>query len=250
MSSKIFFVSLALVRLSSLLQTHIEHLCIQASPGTRDLLEEALREILDPSQSFEPSSLPPETSPKQSANQLLPVSPASHQVLLTNADGDARPDQATPPSGPRKRAQASSITPKGQRPAKQRKVRFSSPLTTRTLAPATNTSQADQHLTSCPAPCSFQALSTPSASTSSDSLTSPLLPSPLDIVRGIFDQVIAPGLVEASPTAQLVKQHLYRTLVLSFATSELGCFTSGITPDALFKLTMRALQHAGLITDS
>ena len=251
MSFYLFYVSFALERFSPYFESHIEHLCIQASPGTRDLLEVALREILDPSQSFEPSILPAETAPKQSANQLLPGSPASHQVLRTNAAADARPDQATPPSGARKRARASNIAPKEHRPAKERRVRFSNPLTTRTHASATNTLSLDQHLMSCPAPCSSQALSTPSASTSSDPITSPLLPSPLDIVRNIFDQVIAPGLVEASPTAQLVKQHLYRTLLVSYATAELASFSnSGITPDALFKLTMRALQLAGLITDS
>lgn len=82
-------------------------------------------------------------------------------------------------------------------------------------------------------------------------LSSSLLPKvilvPLDIACDVFDAAIAPTLTAPTPLAQSLRQHMYRRMFLSLASTEISSSNSaGITPDSLLEIIIATLQQLGL----
>lgn len=74
-----------------------------------------------------------------------------------------------------------------------------------------------------------------------------LLLVPMDILREIFDIAIAPTITAPTALAQTLRQHMYRRMFLTLASSELSNSSSpGISPDALYNVLISTLQQLGL----
>ena len=58
--------------------------------------------------------------------------------------------------------------------------------------------------------------------------------------------IIAPTITAQTPLSQSVRQHIYRSIVVSIASSEILVKNNKITPEELYLISVNALQTAGI----